>query len=320
MLAFLGIIEYFDEADLAHIKTDLESWEHRVEWERLKDRADQLVSRGEPAKALPLYCRALKYEENAILLNNMAIAYMHVGSFRQSAELLAKAYVSQSKNSAILLHYAEALILSGDYERASTVLHEAENAYTGGEDILFLRGLIAFQQNDHSSALNWFLRAKAKSEASPLEFSATAMIYRISHKIAETYVKLHQYDKAIASLNPEDPVYHVKMSEIYAAYGHAHMPEAISHIKKAIELSEGGYKTAALWTMLAKYYRIDYDWQRASEAIINALSHGSEPSNATLLENARIKKGMGRMREYRAGLGEALRGLKAQYHIDGGYA
>jgi len=312
-LAFLSLIEYFNKAELAQLKTDLVSWEHRVEWERLKDRADQLVSRGEPAKALPLYRRALKYEENPFLLNNMAIAYIKTGNYRQGTVLLAKAHAAQPQNQAILLHYTEAAILSDDYENANTILHEAEKIDPNSPDILFLRGLMVYRQRDFSGALNWFLRAKAKCEAPQTQLSATKTAYRISHKIAETYVQMHQHDKAIDSLIPDDPTYHIKMSEIYAAYGHAHIPEAIRHLRQAIEQEHNQPASAALWAKLAQYYRMDYDWQRANEAITNALSPGSEPSGGTLLENTRVKKGMGRMREYRAGLGVVLRRLVEEY-------
>jgi len=300
MLAFLSIIEYFDEFELADIKSGLESWEHRVEWERLKDRADQLVNRGEPEKALPLYHRALKYEENAPMLNNIGIAYMQLGYHRQGAEFLSKAHAAQPENPAILLHYAEALIYSGDYENANKALRKAKKS--GSAEILFLHGLMAQTQKDYSSALNWYLRTKAISDA-----------HHITHKIAETYVQVHQYDKAIASLNPCDPAYHEKMAEIYAAWGHAHMPEAMRHLRQAIEQDKGGPASGALWTKLARYYRMDYDWQRANDAISNAMSQGTEPSKITLLENARIKKGLGRMREYRAGLGTVLRKLVGEY-------
>jgi len=310
MLAFLSIIEYFSDTELAQLNTHLLSWEHRVEWERLKDRADQLVSRGEPAKALPLYRRAIKHEENANLLNNMAIAYMQLGSYNQSAKLLAKALATQPDNASILLHYAQATILHGDYENANAALVQAEKSNPGCADILFLQGLMLFHQKDYAAALNWFLRAKAKCEASLPEAEAAPILFRISHKIAETYVQLHQYDKALASLITNDPAYHVKMSEIYAAWGHAHMPEAIRHLYQAIESEHNGPIRGALWTKLAMYYRMDYDWQRADEAIVNALA---SESSATLLENARIKKGMGRMREYRAGLGVALKRLVEDY-------
>ena len=355
--AFLGIIEYFSPAELHSIKADLEHWEHRVEWEKLKDRADHMVSRGEPAKAIPLYLSALKYDvidsfpgshdapheghqsspNNAILLNNLAIAHMQLSNHTEAASLLARAHAAQPDNIAIALHYAEAAILNGDYETAKKMLQQVEAATLRGSkplqhteavdpqvdkspkpmetaclhdnkspknaetaaDILFLYGLIAYQQKDYPTALDYFNQAKAQNPG----------IAYYTHKIADTYVQMHQHDRALAVLKQAPgPLDHVKMAEIYAAYGHAHMPEAIRHIREAI--SQGGPNEAVLWTKLAEYYRKDYDWQRADEAISHALP---SKSDAALLENARIKKGLGRMREYRAGLSEALKGIKERY-------
>jgi len=294
MLAFLGIIEYFNESELAEIKTELEGWENRVEWERLKDRADQLVMRGEPTKALPLYRRALKYGENQPLLNNMAIAHMQMGSYRQAVELLAKA-AAYGADPEINMRYAKAAILGGDYETAGAALQSIPE----GANAFYLQGLMAYQQEDYTAAINWLEKAKALSDKP-----------EIAHKIADAYVQLGRYDKARASLSPEAPGFHVKMSEIYAASGHAYMPEAIGHLRKALEQKQDSHTNAILWTKLAKYYRTDYDWQRAAEAIANAMP---SENNTVLLENARIQKGMGRMREYRAGIGEVIKSLKEQY-------
>ena len=302
LLAFLNITEYFSESELASLKTDLERWEHRVEWEKLKDRADHLVYRGEPAKAMPLYRRALAFEENPTLLNNMAIACMQLGSHQEAVRLLAKAHAAQPESAAISLHYAEALILCGDYENAKTALEKASAPNTD-DHVQYLKGLMAYQQEDYPLALDCFQKAAA--------LNPEAVIY--THKLAETYQQMRQYDKAIANLeqSPTAP-HHIKMAEIYAAYGHSHMPQAISHIRQAI--SQGSRNAPALWTKLAEYYRKDYDNNRASEAIANAL-----PSKniATLLENARIKKGLGRTREYQAGLREAVKGLAEGYREGG---
>ncbi|MCL2405244.1 MAG: tetratricopeptide repeat protein, partial [Defluviitaleaceae bacterium] len=296
LIAFLNIIDYFNDAELATLKTDLERWEHRVEWEKLKDRADNLVSRGEPARALPLYNRALAYGENHAILNNMGIASMQLANYPQAVKLLAKAHAAQPESIATAMHYAEALILNGDYEDAKKALKmcKVETA-----DIQYLYGLMAYEQKDYPSALTCFQKAATLNPESPL----------YTYKTAETYQQMNQHDKAIATLeqSPGAP-HHAKMAEIYASYGHANMPEAIRHIRQAI--SQGGRSDAALWIQLAEYYRKDYDYERASEAIAHALPNKSV---AALLENARIKKGLGRMREHRTGLSEALKGLIKRY-------
>ena len=300
VMAFLSIIEYFDAKELSRIESELKSWEHRVEWERLKDRADHLVSRNDPARAISLYDRALKYEENPLLHNNAAIAHMKLGNHREAMALLAKAHTRTPENTAILHNYAEAAILASQYETAAKLLHKAET--TPGEPSItpipnptsYLRGLMSYQQADYPTAETWFQKAKSENHL------------RAAHMLANTYIKLHQHDKALAVLPPTD---HEKRAEIYAAQGHAHSHKAISHMKEAIAQNP---ENANLWTKLARLYRQDYDNPRANEAIQNALP---SQTSAALLENARIKKGLGRMREYQAGLSEVVKRLKEGYRV-----
>jgi len=312
LLAFLGIIEYFSSAELAAIKTDLERWEHRVEWEKLKDRADNLVARGEPVKAIPLYRQALSYEENANILNNLAVAHMQLSNYGPAVNLLAKAKAAKPDNITIMLHYAQAAILNGDYDDASMEIRRAQSvtqnkdavhsssiSTSNNADILYLQGLMAYQQEDYPVALDYFQKA----------YTQNPEVTHYLNKIADTYLQMRQYDKALAAAKDiPGTAQHIKLAEIYADYGHSHIPEAIRRIKEAIE--KGGSNEAALWIKLAQYYREDYDNERANEAIAHALP---SKSVAAMLESARIKKSLGRMREYRAGLSEVLKGLKGQY-------
>jgi len=328
MVAFLGIIDYFSPEEIAALKADLESWEHRVEWERLKDQADHLVTKGEPARALPLYRRALKYDQNVSLLNNMAVACMKLGNHAEAVSLLAKAYASQPSDTKLCLHYAEAAILNGDYDTGIGLLMPVKST----PEAMFLQGLAAYRQEDYPAALSLFTKAA----------DTVGLYNRCIHKIADTYMQMRQYDKALASLDASIPDYHVKAAEIYAAQGHAYMPQAIDHIRQALKLpglpgqgptpdqtpdqtvpltqtghTHTGHPStatnqdeAALWTTLARHYRNDYDIQRASEAIANALP---SENPLTLLENARINKSKGRMRDYRSGLSDVLKLVKEQY-------
>jgi len=306
MISFLGIVEYFSEAELTSLQADLKAWEHRGEWERLKHRADRLVTMNEPARALPLYRRALNLEENHTLLNNMAIANMKLGRVAEAAKLLAKAHALQPDSLELNLHYAEAAILNGDFEKAATLLKSVQVSHPTSADILFLRGLMAYHKKDYYTAIDWLEKAKALDNRQN---------FRYSRKIATCYIQQNQHDKAIASLDKADPEYYVKTADIYASQGHAHIPEAIRHMRQAISQAtqDIGGNEAALWTKLARYYRTDYDWQRANEAITHALAKETPPSDTTLLENARIQKGLGRMRDYRAGLGEVLKVVKERY-------
>jgi len=292
MLAFLNIINYFNEEELSSLKSELITWENRVEWERLKDQADHLVSRGESAKAIPLYTKALRYSQTAATLNNTGVAYMRLGNYEKAVAMFKQALAHEPDNETIMLTYAECLVHIGDYKLATQLF-----AVSKSSEANYLRGFMAHMQNDYQAALKW------------LESSLDS---RALHKRVDIYVEIGQLENALAILSSND---HEKISEVYAAHGHARMPDAINHIKKAIEQDQntGGSNAARLWTKLAKYYRTDYDWQRAAEAIENAIKAGVAASSATLLEYASIKKGQGRNREYQAILKSVLEGLKEQY-------
>ena len=122
---FFRLSEYFNETELDNLAAALKAWEARMEWEKLKERADYLVERGEPARAIPLYKRALKQEENCLLQNNIGIAHMRLQSYNDAIRHLARAFQLSPNSVAIALHYIEAAILAQEYELAHELLEKA---------------------------------------------------------------------------------------------------------------------------------------------------------------------------------------------------
>ncbi|MCL2203516.1 MAG: tetratricopeptide repeat protein [Defluviitaleaceae bacterium] len=302
MVGFLTLAQYFDEKEIAGLTGELTRWEARREWEQLKERGDYFLSRNEPYKALPLYRRALQYDENVPLLNNLAVAQMRLSGYGEALRLLARARVLDRENVALALHYAEAAILSGQFERGERALQKAEASPPHTADIPYLYGLMAYERHDYPAALGFFEDAAARDATVPLYI----------YKMADTYLRMRKFDTALEVLQrvqKPDEEYHTKQAEIYAAYGN--FPAAIRAIKQALT----GGESVNLWVRLAAYYRQDYDLARANDSITRALSLDGENDTARL-ENARIKKGLGRIREYQAGLTEVLRGFKQRYRTE----
>ena len=302
MVDFLQLTPYFDAAEIAALSDELKRWESRREWEQLKERGDHHLTRNHPAKAIPLYRRALLFEENVPLLNNLAVAQMRIGAKAEALRLLQRARVMEPNNPTLTLHYAEAAILSHQFDTAQEALDKATASLRNTQsvaDISYLQGLLAFEQNDFTTALALFKTAQQQDENIPL--------YTL--KIADTYLRKRQYNKALEALesypNPDED-YYIKLAEIHTAAGN--IPQTVRAIKQALERSN----SAALWTHLAACYRHDYDFARANEAIQRALSIDPD-SEIARLENARIKKAMGRPREYQAGMKDLLRTLKNRY-------
>ena len=303
MLNFLQLTPYFDTSEIAALTNDLKRWESRREWEQLKDRGDHFLMRNDPAKAVPLFRRALQYEENVPLLNNLAVAYMRLNANGEALRLLQRARAMEPNNTTLTLHYAEAATLTHQFDQAHEAIKQIEaspaiDAPTSAT-IAYLQGLIAFEQNDYAQALSYFKTAQQQD--------SSVTLYPL--RMADALLKMRQYDQAlqILSNNPtHNEDFYTKQAEVHTASGN--IPQAVRAIKQALQKTN----SATLWTRLAACYRRDYDFARADEAITKALSLDPDNQSARL-ENARIKKSMGRPREYQAGLTDILRTLKTRY-------
>ena len=342
ILGFLQLIKYFSPSELGHLQSELEAWERRCEWEKLKERADFFVERGDPFKALPLYKRALQLkkvalplftsqtkfnfledkkaalplsttqkhcnflenEENAALLNNIGVAYMQLSLAKKAAGYLACAYALEPDNISVMLHYIEAAILGKQFETATQVLEKAEPLVPDSADIQFLHGLMAYKQKNYNQALTYY------EKATKLDPVASYYVY----KMADTYKEMRQYKQALHVLSRvanKDAEYYVKEAEIHAAAGD--VPASLRCMRNAT--SGDGANNANLWAKLAEYYRRDYDWRRAEKAITHALELAPD-NDKVWLESTRIKKGLGRTREYQAGLATMLQSFKGRYRAD----
>ena len=301
MLSFLQLIDYFSKTEIATLKTSLQVWEERREWEKLKERADFYVRRGEPIKALPLYKRALTYEENPIILNNIGVVCMQLHNHADAMFYLTRAVELDKNNLSILLAYIEATILNKQYVHAKETLTLAEKSNPNCADILFMYGLIALEQEDYITALDYIEKAWLINKDIPM----------YSYKMVEIHTKTRQYNKALEKLEQvkkHDAEYYSTLSDVYAIMDD--IPAAIKALNQALEIDENS--NSKLWVKLAKYYRLNYDLERAETAIATALHHAPD-SSAARLENARIKKGRGRTRDYQTGLLDVLKGFKDRY-------
>jgi len=302
ILDFLRLVDYFNEEELTILRTALEKWELRREWEKLKERGDYFARKKEPSKAIPLYKRALQYDENATLLNNLAIQYMQISATQEGLSCLTRALSLEPENFSILLHYIEAAILNGDFEKAAKAIQKAYLINPNHSDIAFLLGLMSYAQKDYPTALTYFEKAGEMDKAIPY----------YSYKAIDIHLQMRQYEKALAVLQKislRDTAYYAKEAEIYAAWGD--IPRAIKSMNQAPTLGND----ATQYAKLASYHRLDYDTASAETTIQKALSISPE-NNIVRLENARIKKGLGRTREYQAALNEILKSFKESYRND----
>jgi len=304
LIGFLSSIDYFDEVRLTALKTQLIEWEARLEWERLKERADYLTKKNDHQRAYLLYRQALEYEENAEILNNLAVTLMNLEHYGQAEGYFMRALAMPLSGNPrdklqLLLNLAEAAIYSHNFVRVEQCLREAESIQPNAADILYLYGELNVESDNIRHSIEFFEKALG------MEYDPH-YIYRI----AQTYVRLRKYDQALEALTKikdKDIKFLTHQASIYAAA--SNISAAVKCIEKAL-LTERD--SVALWTLIARYHRMNYDLMRADAAITRALALDPESDNAQL-ENARIKKAQGKTKDYQVVLSRILSGFKQKY-------
>ena len=304
ILGFLGLTEYFGDDELNFLKSRLEKWEARQDYEKLKERADYFTATGEPIKAIPLYKQAIALEESEYLLNNLGVAQMQVQNFSDAVESFKRAISLSPSNFDVLLGLIESLIRSGNVKEAGTELQKliGSNANTKSiADISYLQGLLAWNEKRHLDCLT-FLK-----EACKLNPESVFFVMEVASKLTA----MRQFESAINFLESsqiKDYAYYAAKADVYKAA--KDFPKAIKAVKKAIQ--QAGGKNTTLYTKLASFYRQDYNLPQAESSIQIALE--ADPGNELAkLELARIKKAQGRIRDYQSELNDVLGEFKKRY-------
>jgi len=304
LLRFLSLTDYLDFSDVEGLRGELAEWESRKEWEKLKERGDDLMDKSEPEKAFALYSRALVFANNVALYNNAAIALMKQGDFAGAVEYLKKALYLEPDNVEVLLHLAEANILNGSFEAAGKLL-DAAQVYGERAEIYFFRAEIQERAGNVHGSVPLFEKA-IELDANP------HYVYRL----ADVYVKLRQYERATKIMEGapvKDKAYLKKQAELHVENNN--IPAAIKCIEQAIVKNRGD---AGLWARLASYHRSNYDHDKAHSAITTAIA--IDPASARVnLEYARVRKAQGRIKDYQVILNRVLDGLKNRYRENVNY-
>lgn len=301
LAVFLSLTDYFSNEQIETLRREVVAWENRNEWEKLKERGDYLINHDDAEKACYYYKKALDYGENKELLNNLAIAFMKTGNYTKAIGYLNRALKLSPMNYKLMLHIAEAYILNRNFDEASSALKKIQEHYGEQDEIYYFYGEISFAQGNYINAVSYYEKIIANSD-----MSDPAYIYRLY----DVYVKLRFYDKALDVLNKiniKDKYFLKKQADVYVAYNN--IPAAIKCIEKALYKNKNSVE---LWVRLAQYHRLDYDLSKASSAIIKALDLSADNPHANL-ENARIKKALGKIKDYQVILNRTLTAFKEKY-------
>lgn len=294
---FLTLIDYFSDVQLEKIKEELTIWENRLEWEQLKESADYMINNNNIEKGIGLYLQAIKYGDNIYLFNNLGIAYMKKGDFREAYNILSKAY-HMERNIDVTINFCEAAIYNKKYEEALSIIQQLEQINII-DTVYYLKGMLEVETKNYNNAILYFTQG----------FEKTNEDYYL-YKISEVYVKKRDYLKAIdilSSVTCKDSDYLCKIAEIHVS--DLNVPEAVKCMQKAITKDR---ENISIWINLAKYHRLDYDLVKASSSISKALMIDANNELAQI-ENARIKKSQGKIKEYQNTLHVILNMFKKKY-------
>jgi tetratricopeptide (TPR) repeat protein len=232
----------------------------------------------------------------------MGAAYMQLGAYKDAFNSLSRALaLDNDKQVNIILHYAEASAYCHYFDKTEKALTAAAKKTGNEADIFYIQGIVACERGLWPEAVECFEKAIALSKGN---------IPLYTFKLADVHMHIRQFEKALAALERsaiKDADYFVKQAELLHLSGN--IPAAVKCIQRAITLRDND---VSLWTKLAMYRRLDYDLPMADSAINRALAISPENERARL-ESARIKKALGRTREYQAVLNQVLNGFKQRY-------
>ncbi len=301
LMDFLKTIDYFSENELETMKAEIVSWENRLEWEKLKEHADFLLSKNQPSKAYSYYIKALQVEKNQVLYNNLGIALLKMEYYNKAEASFKSAYELDEKNEDILFNLMEATIYNENYNDAKTLLnnymehHESKDAY-------FYYGELYRLSGDDKNAVDFYEKS--------IKLGDDLHSYL---RLFDIYMKHSQLDYAKKILefvplqNQNTVEYIVKLAELHQTSHN--MSAAIGCIEKALTDERD---SLTLWIHLARLHRLSYDYQKATSAITKALEINNLDDEARL-EYALIKKSQGKIKDYQAVLKSIVHGVKSFY-------
>ena len=297
---FCRIIDYFDDAELSSLTKELEAWEKRVEWEKLKDRGDYLTAHNMPDKAVNIYKRALTDGRRVSLLNNTAVALMRLERYAESAALLREALDEEPNSNELKLNYAEACIYAGKTREAMKILEELPPSAS----VFRVFGELYSRAGDKANAL------RSLKSAADLDGSAEYM-----YTLSDYYVKTSEYEDAIRVIDrvkKPDAETSIKRAEIYKAQ--RDFTSASNILEKAIAMWPNN---ADLWLELSECSRRNSNPELANRAVTKALT--LQPENPRIkLEAVKVKRALNRPMEYREALRQLINYLKGEYRENEG--
>lgn len=302
-IKFLGLIDYFYESELDILRKEIFKWENKAEWEKCKEKADYFMGQNKPKEAIKWYKKAIVYDENGKLYNNMGVACMRMGWYEDASYFLNKANEMEPNNISILLNLTEVYMLKGNFEQGAKYLNQAAKL-EDSKKIWFYYGELYRNQGSEPEAIESYKRAIQKGDTFD-SFLRLVRIYirRRDFETAEDY--LEQVTNAF-----RNEVYWLEYAKLYEAWNKEEL--ALDCVQKSLEKNT---KYIPAWVALARLYRKKRKLDEAGYAIDEALKINEEDEEVKL-ERARILKEKGKKEEYQFSIKELIKRWIHRYRQD----
>ncbi|MCL2610420.1 MAG: tetratricopeptide repeat protein [Defluviitaleaceae bacterium] len=230
--------------------------------------------------------------------NNTGVNYALKGDLDEALLLFEKALESEPENRDTMLNIASIYIQKEEYETAFTYLNKAENGKENA-DADFFYGQISAAKGNYETAIDYF------ENAISLKYEPNYF-----YELSRIYVETRRYDMALKTLEAiidKDATFYREQASVYS---YTDLPFAILAIENAVKLEQ----STENFTLLAKYYRLNKDFDNARLAITKALSINNECA-ASQIEEAKIRKALGDLGKYQKTMENVLNRAKEDYRV-----
>jgi tetratricopeptide (TPR) repeat protein len=301
VLAFISglgtVSSYISREDEKRLARQIQEWETRVEWERLKEDGDSFMRAGQPEKALASYRSALEKSRRASILNNAGAACAAMGKHAQAALLLEEALSLEPSNASILANFARADLAAGNFSRAAKSIEALRLAKPGHPEADELQGDLHRREGAYAKACGYYERALDMDVSAEAAYKL-ALARRLNLEPKKAL-------EALARIPKRDAEWHLQASIAHEAGGN--IGQAVSSIQEALNLEPANGRVLAQASKVALKAN---QLKIANDAAERALRAAPGDLSA-LLARAKALGAMGQRQARQRCLEEAVERLKS---------
>ncbi len=256
---FLRIENLFTETELEELSNEIVNWEKDLIFKQEKAAGDEALLKEDYQKAINHYNEASTHVLNHTVYNNLGIALTRLRRFREAEGIFLKALNIDPENKNICLNLTALYIGMGRYEKAGQVLSGLKSADTAGKAELYKAKILEAESETKSAELYY---KQAVSKAKDKEaYKELANFYINNNRLKEA--------KELTFIFKEtDKRNYLLLSAKICETANMH-EDALRYTLKLLSIWS---KDCDAWILLARLYRKNGEFEKATSAIQNAIA------------------------------------------------